>query len=332
MVKDSMCCNRYLEWKSALHFNDNKEAKNKSDTNLESHSQRLWYNIIREFQENLAADEMIDDRPLGLACHKVFNSAKRYNIRRHYTRLHPAHYDQVEGLARREPVARLKNDIPGDVNETGENTTESEIRASYRVAHIIATSGKLFSMGSLVKSCMVAVAEYLFPSEVQAIEGVCLSKQTMSRPILDMAADLETQLSKKTESFVAVSLAHDKSTDISDCVQLAVFVRDVDMELQVSEEFLEVLPLDYIATGRDIFEAVCESVDNMNLLWDKLHSVATDRAPQMIGRHQGFASRLKNKLRDEFGKDILTLECFIHQEALCAETVELGGVMKNVVK
>ena len=84
-------------------------------------------------------------------------------------------------------------------------------------------------------------------------------------------------------------------------------------------------------TGKDIFEAVSEAVEKMGLKWDKLCGVATDGAPAMTGERKGMASMVCAKVKESRGEAV-RMHCIIHQEALCAKTVQLGDVMNTVVK
>ena len=67
----------------------------------------------------------------------------------------------------------------------------------------------------------------------------------------------------------------------------------------------------------------------MGLGWDKLCGVATDGA--QAGERKGMASMVCDKVR-ESGVEAFNFHCIIHQEALCAKTVQLGDMMKVVVK
>ena len=48
----------------------------------------------------------------------------------------------------------------------------------------------------------------------------------------------------------------DESTDAKDTAQLAIFIRGINSDFSIFEEFLEIVPLKGTTTGVDIFEAV----------------------------------------------------------------------------
>lgn len=73
----------------------------------------------------------------------------------------------------------------------------------------------------------------------------------------------------------------------SDTAQLAVFIRGVDDKLNITEEFLDLIPLKGTTTGLDIFKGVEKALENVGLSWSKLVSVAADGAPSMVGVNVG---------------------------------------------
>ena len=56
-----------------------------------------------------------------------------------------------------------------------------------------------------------------------------------------------------------------------------------------------------------------------------------DGAPAMTGERKGIASMVCAKVW-ESGGEAVKMHCIIHQEALCAKTVQLGDVLNTVVK
>lgn len=109
------------------------------------------------------------------------------------------------------------------------------------------------------------------------------------------------------------------------------FLRGVDDTFCITEELLDLRSLKRTTTGKDIFEAVSDSIDQAGLKWDKLCGITTDGAPAMTGERKGMASLVCAKVR-ESGGEAVKMHCIIHQEALCAKTVQLGDVMNTVVK
>ena len=103
------------------------------------------------------------------------------------------------------------------------------------------------------------------------------------------------------------------------------------MTFCITEELLDLQSLKRTTTGKDIFEAVSDSTDQAGLKWDKLCGITTDGAPAMTGERKGMASLVCAKVR-ESGGEAVKMHCIIHQEALCAKTVQLGDVMNTVVK
>ena len=69
----------------------------------------------------------------------------------------------------------------------------------------------------------------------------------------------------------------------------------------------------------------------MGLKRDKLCGFTKDGAPAMTGERKGMASMVCSKVQ-ESGGTTFKMHYIIHQEALCAKTVQLGNVMNTVVK
>uniref|UniRef100_A0A3B3XNZ9 DUF4371 domain-containing protein n=1 Tax=Poecilia mexicana TaxID=48701 RepID=A0A3B3XNZ9_9TELE len=114
--------------------------------------------------------------------------------------------------------------------------------------------------------------------------------------------------------------------------QLKIKLSDVIVqESSLCQEILEQIILKGTTTGKDIFEAVSEAVEKMGLKWDKLCGVTTDGAPAMTGERKGMASLVCAKVK-ESGGEAVRMHCIIHQEALCAKTVQLGDMMNTVIK
>lgn len=209
-------------------------------------------------------------------------------------------------------------------------TQENATIASYEVAQLIAQHGKAFSDGEFIKQCLTKVAGIMCPEKSQEFDSVSLSRNTVVRRIEDLSANIKHRLSDKTCAFDFYSIACDESTDATDTTQLLIFLWGVDNNFCITEELLDLSSLN-TTTGKDIFEAVSNAIDKIGLKWDKLCGVAMDGAPAMTGQCKGMAFMVCPQVQ-ESGGEVVKMHCIIHQEALCAKTVQLSDVMNTVVK
>ncbi|KAK3545777.1 hypothetical protein QTP70_012656 [Hemibagrus guttatus] len=257
---------------------------------------------------------------------------KEYNVRRHYETKHQS-YASYTGAERAQKFKQMAASLQAQqqvffrANKIQENATA----ASYEVAQLIAQHGKLFSDGDFIKQCLIKVTEVMCPEKVQDFNNVSLSRNTVVRRIEDLSANLKLQLRENACAFDFYSIACDESTDATDTAQLLIFLRGVDHNFCCTEELLDMMSLKGTTTGGNIFDAVSEAIEKMGLKWDKLCGVTTDGAPAMTGERKGMASMVCVKVK-ESGGEAVRMHCIIHQEALCAKTVQLGDVMNTVVK
>ena len=80
------------------------------------------------------------------------------------------------------------------------------------------------------------------------------------------------------------SIAIDESTGTTDTAELAVFVRGLNKDFHVVENFLELLPMMDTTTGADILKPLLQCLEAMNLNLSKPVSTTTDKAPSMVGK------------------------------------------------
>ncbi|KAM4562536.1 general transcription factor II-I repeat domain-containing protein 2-like [Odontesthes bonariensis] len=219
----------------------------------------------------------------GSACTVQVAVPKEYNIRRHYE-THQEKYNDYTG--------------------------QRAVKASYVIAWEIAKASKPFSEGEFVRTCMIKAAELVCPENRQALANISLSRPTVTERVEELSSDLHSQLKEKIKSFVAFSIALDESTDVTDTAQLAIFIRGVDAALNVTEEFVSVVPMTDTTTANDVFVSLVGALDNLEVDWSRAVSVATDGAPSMVGRKAGVVVKARGLNHRQF--DAFLFENDIH--------------------
>ncbi|XP_067949860.1 general transcription factor II-I repeat domain-containing protein 2-like [Watersipora subatra] len=278
----------------------------------------------------------VSDKIHCLVCQQTIAVPKEFNVRRHYETMHRVKYDAYTGKVRQDKVIQLKSALCKQrsfftkINQSNKDS----VRVSFVLSEMIAKSSRPFTEGSFIKECLLTASDILCPNQKKLFEGISLSANTVASRITDLAANVEMQLTETAMDFEAFSIALDESTDASDIAQCAVFIRGVDRNLNVTEEFLELLPLKGTTTGRDLFQALEKCIEKYNLPWDKLVSLATDGAPSMCSQNVGVVGLVKNKLNslETAGINFTSIHCILHQEALCSKSLQMKEVMDVVVK
>ena len=320
----------------------------------------------RIFQEKWTIDyffTQINEKPVCLLCSESVSVMIEYNVRRHYVTKHSAKYDSFQGERRKEKVQNMIRNLKQQqsIFTKKSDNADNLLRASYIVSEKIAKHSKNYSDGEFVKDCLIVVAECLCPEKKNDFDNICLSRRTITRHIEELATNIESTLKELASKFVYYSLAIDESTDITSTAQLAVFVRGIDQEFNITEEMLglqvrgidrefniteEMLGLQAMkdtTTGDDIFNEVKALMTKFNLQLQNLRGFSTDGAPAMVGSRAGVSSLVGSRagvsslIKKELASnnvdmhDFTAFHCIIHQQNLCAKSVKFDHIMKKAV-
>lgn len=291
----------------------------------------------RIFQEKWTCSYMftaVNGKLVCLVCQQQVSVLKEYNIRRHYETQHGEKYNSLQGELRKQKVnemmVRLRKQQ--SVFTRSQEASDAAVKASFVIASQIALASKPYSDGEFDKNCMLTAAEIVCPEKRHAFANISLTRNTVADRISEQSADLDHQLKRNVESFLAFSVAIDESTDITDVTQLAIFIRGVDKTLTVTEEFPELVPMTDTTTAEDIFHSVVGALDRIGLDWSRAISLATDGAPSMIGKKAGVVTKFRDKVQaTNGGGKFWTFHCILHQEALCSKSLKMDHVIEVVV-
>ena len=276
-----------------------------------------------------------NEKLLCLICNEDIKVMKEYNVKRHYNTRHEAAYQEIQGKLRTDKLEKLKINLQKQQDKLRQGSAQASavVEASYVVSHLIAQHSKPYTDGEFVKKCMVKVAGVLCPKEKEKFTQVSLSNVTVADRIDELADDIHRQLGELAKNFIAFSLAFDESKDIQDTEQLSIFIRGVDENLVIVEELLDLISLHDTTKGEDVFLAVMEAMEKIELPLTNLVSVTADGAPAMKSPSVGCIARIKNRAKqDNAESDIISYHCIIHQQALCSKILSMDSVVKCVVK
>ena len=106
------------------------------------------------------------------------------------------------------------------------------VRASFRIAHLLALNKKPFTEAEDVvgPALQIAAEELLGKTALSKVREIPLSNDTMARRVDMIAEDLENQLMTKIRSSPWYGIQFDESTDVTNRAQLIGFMRFLDFE------------------------------------------------------------------------------------------------------
>ena len=259
-----------------------------------------------------------------------FSRLKEYNLRRHYASINADKYEKFQALQRKEKLDELLQCLKNQqsVFTHSRDISDSALKAGYPIAYEIAVSSKSFSEGEFIKTCMLKATKVVFPEKRQAFASISLTKKRYRKDFRSLS-EFKQPIKNKIKKFIAFSVAIDKSTDINNVAQLAIFIRGVEKTLIVFEEFVEMVPMLCTTTAADIFTSPVGTLDRVGVDWSHAVSLATDGAPAMIGRKAGVITMFREKVQSaRAGTDFWTFHCILHQEALCCKSLKMDNVVK----
>src|SRR5258705_1904793 len=132
-----------------------------------------------------------------------------------------------------------------------------------------------------------------------------------------MAENIEGSIKQHIADFCAYSIALDETHDLTNTAQLAVFIRGVTENFDVTEELAAVKPMKGKTTGADFMHQLSDVMKNLGLRYDNLCGITTDGAPALVGSNNGLIAKIKQDME----------VAHIHQENLCAKSLCLTNVM-----
>lgn len=88
----------------------------------------------------------------------------------------------------------------------------------------------------------------------KVVKCVCLSRDTITRRVEKLDENTKIQLNELCRNFEPNSSAINESTEITDTTQLAIFVRAVASNFNITEELLALCPTKGNCTGAAIFK------------------------------------------------------------------------------
>lgn len=107
------------------------------------------------------------------------------------------------------------------------------------------------------------------------------------------------------------SLQIDESTDVTNIVQLLVFIRYIT-DKRIEQEFLFCRPTKAV----DIMAVLADFFEESGLNWSKLEGVCRDGSPYMLGSRSGFITLVNQKQ-----PGLKETCCRIHRKALASKII-----------
>lgn len=125
-------------------------------------------------------------------------------------------------------------------------------------------------------------------------------------------------------------MALDESNYIKDTAQFLIFIRGINENFEITEEFLDMESLKGKTQGEDLFNSVSAVIQRHKLPWSTLPNVTTDGSPNLTGKNVGMLERIQDSMKeDKPEQEVIFLHSIIHQDcALCKSVLQLDIVIQ----
>ena len=166
-------------------------------------------------------------------------------------------------------------------------------------------------------------------NEAKIIDSISSSDDSVNNRIADIANGSLSQLvAQIQDSPCRISLHYDETTDIKSISQLVAYVRFVK-ENEIVDEFLFCQETKEKTKAKEVFDLVNAFLRENSIAWNKVGSVCTNGAPDILGHRSGFVALMKQLV-----PHIVSNHCAIHKYALACKTLplELKSVLDSAVK
>ena len=205
----------------------------------------------------------------------------------------------MEGKVRTEKFSKLQNQLTSQrtLFSKSSNENESLTKASYKVAYVLAKSGKPFTDGEVVKECLLKVAEELCPEKSKQFKNVALGANTIARHVADMGENIVAEIAINASKFRHFSIAMDESLDSCSTSQLLVFIRGVDEDMNITQELASLKSMYGTVNREDIFNELKKTFADYNLDWTNLSCLTVDGGKNMSGTKKGLIGQVCMKHR-----------------------------------
>jgi hypothetical protein len=197
-------------------------------------------------------------------------------------------------------------------NASQQNT--DGLLAAYNISLLIAKSGQphMIGEGLILPAVSEVLRTVLYKSPHDIIKTIPLSNSSVQRQIDEMADNAEDTLCSVLK-MIDFALQLDKSTLAGNESLLLAYVRFIKDESLV-QELLFARLLHIQTKGESIYSVVEQFFREKEIPLTNILSCATDGAPSMVGRYNGFVAYLKKAVPDVF-----TIHCVIHRQHLVAK-------------
>ena len=302
----------------------------------------------RYFQKRWELEFFVIDQDTKAIC-IVDSCGKRpgymtHTIKYHFKSKHLDLIDSMKELSgdnldqfKREKLIHFKNEFERK-NELAEvqNIENKHKLASYKIAYLIAKHLKYFSEGNFVKECMVTVAKTLFPNNFEVIDQfrkVNLSRNSITDKIVKISSSFEEDLKLSCSNIQYFSICLDESNDKTDIKHLVFFIKGVYDNFEYFENFLDLVKLPKNSTGESLHEQLKLMFQKFDLNYEKLISVTSDGAKNLLGEKIGLIVRIKNFMTtNNIENEIINFHFLLHQENFCCKKWNLIKFLKKSLK
>ena len=195
---------------------------------------------------------------------------------------------------------------------------------------IIAKTGSAHTVAENVikPSFEIFMKTMLQQDSVDVLKALPLSNDSIRRRIDEISSDVENHLVEKSKTS-KFSIQLDESTVGDNRAILMAYACFIDDSCELCEEMLLAKLLETDTTGLSIFEATKSWFDENQMSFGNLVFCATDGAPFVFGKQNGFIPHIK-----ELCPSILAVHCVVHRHHLVAKKIssDFHGILRVVIQ